>query len=128
MISVSLRTLLLYNFGMALIFVIIGLLSIYSVDVLKPGRSEESSNFSKVARQAIEKEQAAETLRARALFYFDVAREFRQARVQDELNVYSDVRTLSFGVAVLFVIGAILAVLLLPLPPGAAPPVVAGKK
>jgi hypothetical protein len=126
MISVSLRTLLLYNFGMALIFVIVGLLSIYSIDVTKPGRIEESANFSKNARLAIEHEQAADTLRARALFYFDGAREFRLARIQDEVGVYSDVRTLSFGVAVLFVIGAILALLLLP--PGKASPVAVEKK
>jgi hypothetical protein len=99
---------------MALIFVVVGLLSVYSLEVLKPGRADESSNFSKGARQTIEQEPAAETLRARALFYFDVARGFRQARVQDEVGVYSDVRALSFGVAGLFVIGAILALLLLP--------------
>jgi len=114
MIGVSLRTLLLYNFGMALIFVIVGLLSLYSIDVTKPGRIEESASFSKNARLAIEREQAAETLRARALFYFDVAREFRLARIQDEVGIYYDARTLSFGVAALFVIGAILALLLLP--------------
>jgi len=113
-ISVSLRTLLLYNFGMALIFVIVGLLSIYSIDVTKPGRVEESPTFSKNARLALEHEPVLETLRTRALSYFDVAREFRLARIQDEVGIYNDVRTLSFGVAALFVVGAILALLLLP--------------
>ena len=125
MISVSLRTLLLYNFGMALILVVIGLLGVYSLEVMKPGRGEESPVFSKDARLAIEREASAETLRARALSYFDAAREIRRARMQDEAGVYEDVRALSFGVAVLFVIGAILALLL---PPRDAPPVAVGKK
>jgi len=126
MISVSLRTLLLYNFGMALIFVIVGLLSVYSIDVTKPGRIEDSPNFSKNARVTLEHEQALETLRSRALSYFDVAREFRLARIQDEVGIYNDVRTLSFGVAALFVVGVILALLLLP--PGQPAPAPAAPK
>ena len=117
MISVSLRSLLLYNFGFALTFALIGFLSVYSLDYIKPNRANESPAFAKKARADIEGEQAVEVIRARALFYFDVARDARRARVEDDAEAVSDVRTLSFAVAGLFLLGGILAFLLPAVPP-----------
>ena len=114
MISVSLRSLLLYNFGFALAFVLIGSLSVYSLEFTKPNRASESPAFASKVRLAIENEQAVDVVRGRALYYFDIARDMRRARMEDEAGVYSDVRTLSFAVAGLFLLGGIMALLLPP--------------
>ena len=112
MISVSLKSLLFYNFGFALAFLLIGSLSVYSLEFTRPNRASESPAFASKARQAIESEPAVDVVRSRALFYFDIARDMRRARVEDEVGVYHDVRTLSFAVAGLFLLGGILALLL----------------
>ena len=112
MISVSLRSLLLYNFGFALAFGLIGLLSVYSLDYVKPNRASESPAFASNVRQAIEAEQGVEVVRGRALFYFDIARDLRKARADDDAGIYQDARILSFAVAGLFLLGGILALLL----------------
>ena len=117
MISVSLRSLLLYNFGFAVAFLVIGALSVYSLDYMKPNRANESPALATKARLAIENEQALEVVRGRALFYFDISRDMRRARVEDETESYSDVRTLAFAVAALFALGGILALLLPPARP-----------
>jgi len=114
MISVSLRSLLLYNFGFALAFLIIGALSVYSLEYMKPNRAGEPPNLAGKARQAIENEQSVEVVRGRALFYFDIARDMRRARVEDETSTSYDVRILAFAVAGLFALGGILALLLPP--------------
>jgi hypothetical protein len=112
MISVSLRTLLFYNFGFGLAFLLIGTLSVYSLDYTKPNRANESPAFAGNARLAIESEKEVDAVRDRALFYFDVARDMRRARMQDDSSFYEDVRILSFAVAGLFMLGGILALLL----------------
>jgi hypothetical protein len=116
MISVSLKTLLLYNFGIALVFLVVGALSVYSLDLVKPGRATESAAFSKTAQSAIEEEPVIENVRARALFYFSAARDIRRARLNDEVSVYYDLRVLSLVVAGLFAIGGLLGLLLLVTP------------
>jgi len=114
MVSVSLRSLLLYNFGFAVAFALIGLLSVYSQDYVNPNRASEPPAFKNSVRQEIEKEQALEAVRGRALFYFDIARDLRKARADDGAGIYQDARTLSFAVAGLFLLGGILALLLPP--------------
>jgi hypothetical protein len=112
MISVRLRTLLLYNFGIALVFLLIGFLSVYSLDLVKPNRANEPIALAKEARLAIEQEQAVEALRGRAFFYFDTARDMRRARVQDDVRTYYDAQVISFVVAALFVVGGLMSILL----------------
>ncbi len=112
MISIRLRTLLLYDFGIAVVFLLIGYLSVYSLDLVKPNRANESPAFAKEARLAVEAEQGVDALRARALFYFDVARDIRRARVQDDVRTYYDAQVLSFVVAGLFLFGGLMAFLL----------------
>jgi hypothetical protein len=113
-ISVSLRSLLLYNFGFAVVFLIIGSLSVYTLDYIKPNRANESPVLANKARLSIESEQMIEVVRGQALFYFDVARDMRRARVDDETGTFYDVRILSFAVAGLFALGGILGLLLPP--------------
>ena len=120
MISVSLRTLLLFNFGFALVFVLVGMLSVYSLDYTRPNRASESPAFAKKARTDIESEQATEVIRGRALFYFDVASGMRRARMEDDESDYRDVQLLSFFVAGLFALGGMLGLLL---PPARSGPV-----
>lgn len=112
MISIRLRTLLLYDFGIALVFLLIGFLSVYSLDLIKPNRASEPTVLAKEARLAIEEEQAIEALRGRAFFYFDTARDMRRARVQDDVRTYYDAQVLSFVVAGLFLLAGLLAILL----------------
>ena len=110
--SISLRSALLYNFGAAVFFVLVGLLSGYTLDLAKPNRESELPAFAKEERSAIEQQQEIEAIRVRALFYFDVARGTRRARMQDESHVYNDARIFSFLVAGMFVIGGLLALML----------------
>jgi hypothetical protein len=112
MISISFRSALLYNFGIAIIFVLVGLLSVYTLEVTRPNRDNELPAFTREARLTIEQEQEIETIRGRALFYFDIARGTRRARLQDESHVYNDVRVLAFMVAGMFVVSGILVLLL----------------
>ena len=122
MISVNLRSVLLFHFGVAAIFVLIGLLSAYSLDLVHPSRGKEREALGKEARVLIEEEREIEPVRARALYYFDTLRGMRQARVQDTEHLYNDVRLLSFVVAGLFVLGGVLTLLLPSLPPSAPKP------
>ncbi len=115
MISVSRRSLLLFNFGIAVVFIVIGSLSVYSLDLVRPNRASEPTAFAKDARLAIAEEQSIDAVRARTLYYFDIARDMRRARLRDEVETYNDVRILSFVVAGLFLVGGALA-LLLPAP------------
>jgi hypothetical protein len=112
MISIRLRTLLLYDFGIAIVFLLIGFLSVYSLDLIRPNRANEAPAFAKEARLAVEEEQGIDALRGRALFYFDVARDIRRARVQDDVRTYYDAKVLSFVVAALFLLGGLMAILL----------------
>jgi len=112
MIRITLRSALLYNFGIAAVFVLIGILSIYTLDLAKPNRDNELPAFAKGERLVIEQEQDIEAIRGRALFYFDIARGIRRARLQDESHVYNDIRILAFVVAGMFAVGGILALLL----------------
>src|SRR5258705_10658207 len=115
MISVSRRSLLLFNFGIAMVFIVIGSLSVYSLDLVRPNRASEPIAFAKEARLAIAEEQSIDAVRARTLYYFDIARDMRRARLRDEVETYNDVRILSFVVAGLFLVGGAPA-LLLPAP------------
>jgi hypothetical protein len=112
MISIKLRTLLLFNFGVALVFLLIAGLSTYSLDLVRPNRAREHAAFSGESKLAVVEEQSIDQLRSRALFYFDIARNIRLARMQDEVRVFNDAQFLSFAVAILFLASGILAILL----------------
>ncbi len=109
---VRLRTLLLYDFGIAVVFVLIGALSMYTLELLHPNRHNETAVFAQTARTALEQEQDLERLRARTLFYYDMSSYQRRSRAQDDERFFQDVRVLSFAVAALFVLNALFAALL----------------
>ena len=105
------RTLLLYNFGIAGLLAFIGLMSIVGADAAQIKRLNDLPNFNAEARAFLTDEQDVEKLRARSLFYFDVARDLKRARTDDSSKVFKDASTLAFFVAALFAIGGVLQVL-----------------
>jgi len=109
-ITITRRTLLLYNFGIAGLLVFIGAMSILGADAAQIKRLNDLPNFNTEARTAIAEEQDIEKLRTRAQFYFDVARDLKRARTDDSSRVFQDASRLAFFVAALFAIGGVLQV------------------
>jgi hypothetical protein len=111
------RSLFIYNLGVAAIFGLIGLLSIYARDIAQPARFAQIPAFTEASRAAVAEEQNIEQLRERAVSYFTLARDLKRARFEDTDRIYYDAKVLSFAVAGLFMLGALLLLLL----PAAAP-------
>lgn len=103
------RTLLLYNFGIALIFIAVGLLSLVALDpftnrtVMPP--------FDSASLQAIHEEQDLEHLRSRAAFYFELGRDLKRARYADSDIFFHDFRSFCFILGAAFALGGVLAYL-----------------
>jgi hypothetical protein len=106
------RALLVFNFGVAGLFLLIGLLSIYAMSIVQPGTGQISvpPAFNVAALQAISEEKEIEKVRSQAVFYYELARDFRKARYAATEGYLYDVRVLSFFVAGLFVIGGLLVI------------------
>jgi hypothetical protein len=104
------RTLLIFNFGVAVLFAIVGMLSIYVMSVVQPGSGQIAvpPAFNTSALQAISEEKDVEQLRSKTVFYYELARDFRKARHAATEGYLYDVRLLSFFVAGLFTIGGLL--------------------
>jgi hypothetical protein len=98
------RTLLLYNFGIALLLVFMGALSVIGADASQIKRLNDLPSFNAESLAYITGEQDVERLRTRAVFYFEVARELKRARSDDSSKVFKDASTLAFFVATLFAI------------------------
>ena len=105
------RTLLLYNFGIALLLAFIGAMSMLGADAAQIKRLNDLPSFNAESRAYVTDEAEIERLRTRALFYFDVARDLKRARTDDSSKLFKDVSTLAFFVAGLFAIGGALQVL-----------------
>jgi hypothetical protein len=107
---VTRRTLLIFNFGVAVLFTLVGLLSIYVLSVVQPGASQVAvpPAFNTEALRSITEENDNDKLRSRAIFYYELARDFRKSRHAATEGYLYDVRLLSFFVAGLFVIGGLL--------------------
>ncbi len=106
------RTLLIYNFGVAGLFALVGLLSIYALSIVAPSANqvEVPPAFNVKVLHAISEEKDAEKLRSQAVFYYELARDFRKARYAAAEGYLYDVRLLAFFVAGLFAIGGLLVV------------------
>lgn len=104
------RTLLIFNFGVAALFLVVGGLSVYVLSAVQPGSGQVSvpPAFTASALQAISEEKEMEKLRSSAVFYYELAREMRKARHEATEGYLYDVRLLSFFVAGLFCIGGFL--------------------
>ena len=111
------RALMIYNFGIASIFLAIGLMTAHTMDVIRPNRQVEGHTLVKLSRDAIVEEAKIEELRSRALFYFELARDMRKAKTEEIEQGFYDIRLLTFVVAGIFTFGG---VLLLALPRPAA--------
>ena len=104
------RTLLIFNFGVATLFVLIGGLSVYALSMVQPSQAQIAvpPAFTSSALQSVAEEKDLEKLRSQALFYYELAREMRKARHAAAEGYFYDVRLLSFFVAGLFAIGGLL--------------------
>jgi len=98
------RTLLIYNFGIALIFAAIGLLSLLTLDPFS-NRSAIVPPFDPASHVAIQEEQDVERLRARAAYYFELGRELKRARYADSDSRFGEFRYLCFALAAAFALG-----------------------
>ena len=105
------RTLLLYNFGIAGLLAFIGAMSILGADAAQIKRLNDLPSFNAESRAYITDEQDLERLRARSIFYFDVARDLKRARTDDSTTVFKDASTLAFFVAALFAIGGVMQII-----------------
>jgi len=106
---------MIYNFGIAFIFLVIGLLTAHTLDVIRPNRQVEAQTLVKLSRDAILEESNLEQLRSRAIFYFELARDLRKAKTEEIEHGFYDIRLLTFVVAGVFTFGGLL-LLLLPRP------------
>jgi len=89
------RTLLLYNFGIALLLAFIGAMSMLGADAAQIRRLNDLPSFNAESRAYITDEQELERLRA---------------RTDDSSKLFKDVSTLAFFVACLFAIGGAMQV------------------
>jgi hypothetical protein len=111
------RALMVYNFGIAVIFLVIGLMTVHTMDVIRPNRQVEGLTLVKLSRDALLEEASLEQLRSRALFYFELARDLRKAKTEEIEHAFYDIRLLTFVVAGIFTFGGLL-LLALPKPSG----------
>jgi hypothetical protein len=98
------RTLIIYNFGAALLFAVIGALSLLTFDHLL-NRPAVLPPFDSASAKAIEQEPDLERLRSQAAFYFELGRELKRARYSDTDSLIRDFRSLCFLLTVIFAVG-----------------------
>lgn len=104
------RTVLLYNFSIALIFVVVGLLSIFALEPLV-NRPVLVPPFDAASHQALHSETDIEKLRVRAAFYFELGRGLKEARYADASVFFADVRKMCFALGLAFALGGGLSML-----------------
>ena len=109
------RALMIYNFGIAFIFLAIGLLTVHTMDVIRPNRQVEGQALVKLSRDSVLEEKDLEQLRSRAVFYFELAQDLRRSKTDEIERGFYDIRFLTFVVAGIFTLGGLL-LLLLPRP------------
>ena len=101
------RLLLVYNFGLSVLFVLLGFVSLA---VLEPvfARQVAIPPFDGPSFQAIRMEQDIEKLRTRAAYYFELGRDLKQARYSDTGSVMADLRKFCFALGLVFSVGGLL--------------------
>ena len=106
------RTLLLFIFGMTLIFLAIGGVSEYASSLEQPAQQQGAQRLFDQARvQAIKDDADIERVRGHALYYLELARDM-QARKHDAQDLrYYDVRVVAFMASGLFLLVALLVAL-----------------
>jgi len=96
---------MIYNFGIAFIFLAIGLLTVHTMDVIRPNRQVEGQSLVKLSREAILEEKDLEMLRSRTVFYFELAQDLRKAKTEEIEQGFYDLRLVTFVVAGIFTLG-----------------------
>jgi len=99
------RTLLIYNFGLALTFVVIGALSLLTFEHFLTRPAAAIVPFDSASSQAIQTEQDIERLRTHAAFYFQLGRDLKRARYSDTDTLVRDFRYLCFLLGAIFAVG-----------------------
>ena len=105
---VTRRTLLVYNFGIGLMFVVVGALTLA---VFEPFLSRPTvvPPFDAASQTAIKTETDIERLRAQAAFYFGLGRDLKRARYSDSDTLVRDFRFLCFLLGVIFAVGGVMS-------------------
>jgi len=101
------QTLLLYNFGLAIAFVLMGTLSLLAYERLID-RPVIQPPFDPSSLTVIKEEADIERLRAKAAFYFELGRDLKRARYADSDTGARDFRIVCFLVAGLMAIGGVM--------------------
>ena len=106
--TITRRTLIIYNFGIALLFVVIGGLSLITFEHFL-NRPAVLPPFDPASAKAIQEEPDLEHLRSQAAFYFELGRELKRARYSDTDTLIRDFRSLCFLLGAIFVVGGVLS-------------------
>ena len=112
------RTLLIYNFGLALLFVVVGALTMATFEHFLTRPAAAIPPFDAASSNAIHEELDLERLRARAAFYFELGRDLKRARYSDTDTLVRDFRFLCFLLGAIFAVGGAMSLVTL----RAAPP------
>jgi hypothetical protein len=110
------RTLLIYNFGLALTFAVIGALTMATFEHFLNRPATAIPPFDVASSQAIREEQDIEKLRTRAAFYFDLGRDLKRARYSDTDTLVRDFRFLCFLLGAIFTVGGAMSLVTLKIP------------
>jgi hypothetical protein len=104
------RTLLLFQFGVCITFLVIGTLSTYAIETLLPnlGKTVILASLDKNARKELETIDDVEKLRPKAQFYFDLAVQLKQAHGTQEANLIDAGANVCYILAALFAMGGLL--------------------
>jgi hypothetical protein len=98
------QALLIYNFGLAIAFVAIGLLSLLAYERLMD-RPVIMPPFDQASLAAIKEEADPERLRTQAAFYFELGRDLKRARYADTDTGARDFRVVCFLIGALLTAG-----------------------
>jgi hypothetical protein len=96
--------LLIYNFGAALLFALIGVLSLFTADGIL-NRPVALPPFDPASAKAIQEEADLERLRSQAAFYFELGRDLKRARYTDTDTSVRDFRFVCLLLAMVFAAG-----------------------
>ena len=103
------RTQLFYQFGMALLFAVVGALSLITYEQFL-SRPAVVPPFDIASRTALQEDQDIEHLRQQAKFYFELGRDLKGARYSDTDTLVRDFRYLCFLLCAIFAVGGAMAV------------------
>jgi hypothetical protein len=99
------RTLLIYNFGLALLFLVVGALTVSTFEHFLNRPAAAIPPFDAASAKAMAEEQDIERLRMRATFYFELGRDLKKARYSDTDTLVRDFRFLCFLLGAIFTVG-----------------------